>query len=176
MPKAAKKSKRVARRPRAQSATTNCPVEKLAIEIGELFDAFTGAELEGNKPVARAIEEHRQALEELASFQRARSLGGALFQLVLAQHEIEGIFSLLTAEKQKDHADLDEKCERLLTSAATVIRLALGSDFAPLQNIMRVYGVTPDAPPIPWLDDIPQLAEEGRKADREPKVAADAQN
>jgi hypothetical protein len=99
-----------------------------------------------------------------------------LFQLVLAQHEIEGIFCLLTDEQQKEHKDLDAKCERLLTSAADVIRLALGSDFAPLRNIMRVYGVTPDAPPIPWLDEIPRLAEEARKSDREQKAAADAQN
>jgi hypothetical protein len=172
MPKAAKKSNRVARHPRAQlKPATSCPVEKLAIEVGELWDAFNGAQAE-DKWIARQIEDNRRALEELTSFQRARSLAGAMFQIVLAQHEVGDMFSHLTEEEQKNHQDLDDRIERLLDSAVAAIRDVLGDDFAPLENVMRVYGCVRDEPPIPWLDDVPQLAEEGRKAEREPKMRA----
>lgn len=143
--------------------TVVCPVEKLAIEVGELWDAFNGAQAEGDDDeVERQLQEQRAALEEVASFRRAKSLGGAVFQLMLLKGEVADIFSHLSKEQQEENRHTRDMTERLLESAVAAICDVMGEDFQPLESVARVY--IGDTVPIPWLDSIPELALRGRLA------------
>jgi hypothetical protein len=82
------------------------------------------------------------------------------------------IFSRLTEEERQQHQDLEDRVERLLDSAIAAIRDALGDDFAPLENVTRIY--CGDLEPIRWLDAIPEMAAAGRAAVRKSKGQADA--
>jgi hypothetical protein len=64
-----------------------------------LSDAFNGADHEEDERtiVSRQIEDYRDTLENLASFQRAKSLGRGKFQLFIAKLETDGIFAMLTS-------------------------------------------------------------------------------
>ena len=74
------------------------------------------------------------------------------------------IFSRWTEEARQQHQDLEDRVERLLDSAIAAIRDALGDDFAPLEDVTRIY--CGDLEPIRWLDAIPEMAAAGRAAVR----------
>ena len=69
---------------------------------------------------------------------------------------------MLSDDDQKGFQDKDDRIERLLESATSAIKAALGKDFKPLENVMRVY--CGNLQPIPWLDELPALALAGRTA------------
>jgi hypothetical protein len=136
MPKAAKRSTRVARRPCAQSKTpTRCQVAAIAPQIEGIWrehdriDALGrgqgGCEPHQQQLMSRLFEAS-EALKDVASFKRASSIEGALFQISLAYdclHDLE--------MNKFDEAEMQEMLHRakcLLFSAGAVIRLESKSD------------------------------------------------
>jgi hypothetical protein len=84
--KKAKPNKRVA----APVRHAKCPVLPIIFRVGEFLDVHTMAEEReaesGQDPAVTSgqIEKLRIAVEEMASFERARSASGVLFQVALA--------------------------------------------------------------------------------------------
>lgn len=63
-----------------------CPVLPIAVRVGDLWDAHAMAQERSKEPDAsEKIDELRLVVEETASFERARSMAGALFQVALAE-------------------------------------------------------------------------------------------
>src|SRR3954447_424190 len=96
-------------------APASCPVAALAREAGALiaahrrFDELLLGRADGPARIAaemadRAVVDRLSAAEELAARTRARSLEGALFQLVLAQVEADGLRDL-ACFRQADEAE-----------------------------------------------------------------------
>jgi hypothetical protein len=151
-----------------------CPVLPIALRIGELWDAHTRAEeLEAehkqDNGTADAIERLRIAMQVMASFARARSMSGALFQIALATEAANDLHEQCPHETNL-HAyhtqKTFEKLIRLLESVALLLREKTApAEFAPVQSVIRLYlDVDGDimVRPFKWLDDIPGLAKDYR--------------
>ncbi len=129
MTRAAKKSTRVAPRPREHLETKNCPVAEIAPQIDGIWrehdriDAI-GREQGKSDPhqqqLMSRLFEASEALKDVASFRRAVSIEGALFQISLAYDCLNDL------EKNKfDEEAINEMLHRakcLLFSAGAVIR------------------------------------------------------
>ena len=75
----------------------------IARRVTELWDAVTKAQesdAADNDVVSDQIDDLRIAVAETASFVRARSLAGALFQIALASETTERLYRELPEEKQ----------------------------------------------------------------------------
>jgi hypothetical protein len=102
-----------------------CPVLPIALRVGELRDAHAGAEeREGknsNSATADQIDRFRAAVEETASFERACSPAGALFQVGLAQQAAIDLFNMIP-DGDKFTDPTYQKLLRLLDPVALVLR------------------------------------------------------
>lgn len=117
----------------AGQESTTCPVKRLAAEQAGLQHAYRVLEEievkesdRFNNPIWRemlVIERRIDAIEEAASWERAKSLDGAVFQLLLVGRDLQ-LLSDCTwpADELDGHA---EKMRRYLYSALD----ALGCDF-----------------------------------------------
>jgi hypothetical protein len=151
---------------------TKCPVLPIALRTNELWDAHSMAqELEAeNKQdeVSEDIEKLRIAMEGMASFERAKSMSGALFQIVLARDAARLLYENVpaAAEKGRYIENIYDQIMRLLESVALLLREKTApEEFLPLQNVVRLYlDVDGDnmVRPFKWLDDIPGLAKDYR--------------
>lgn len=143
----------------------------IALCVGELWDAHAGAEeregSDGDPTASAQINRFRAAVEETASFERALSPAGALFQLALAQQAAVDLFARIP-DGDKFTDPTFHKLLRLLDSAALVLRDACAiEDYQAVKNVVGVYiGIDgPDlAPPFQWREDIPELAKEYRRS------------
>jgi hypothetical protein len=77
--------------------------------VGELWDTHAGAEMReydkkdaevSEYEISEQIIKMRAVVEETASFQRARSLAGALFQVALAHAATVHLYELIPSEKR----------------------------------------------------------------------------
>jgi hypothetical protein len=148
-----------------------CPVLPIALRIGELWDAHAGAEeREFNQSPADASEQIgllRIAVEETASFERARSVAGALFQVGLAEDTAVHLRELVPSEEKTVKKTFD-KLIRLLDSVALLLRDECpAEDYQAVKDVLAVY-LAIDRPEFnalfQWRDDIPELAEEYRRS------------
>jgi hypothetical protein len=154
---------------KAAAAGAPCPVLLIALCVGELWDAHAGAEeregRDGDSTAADQINRFRAAVEETASFERALSPAGALFQLALAQQTAVDLFARIPdGDKFTDPAY--HKLLRLLDSAALVLRdVCAIEDYQAVKDVVGVYiGIdwSDFAPPCQWREDIVELADEYR--------------
>jgi hypothetical protein len=124
---------------------------------------------------ADQIGRFRAAVEETASFERARSPAGALFQIALAQQAAGDLASRIP-DGDKFTDPTYQKLLRLLDSAALVLRDACAAaDFRAVKDVVGVYiGIDwPDFdPPFQWRENIRQLAKEYRRSKEASTIAA----
>jgi hypothetical protein len=153
----------------ALQTTDQCPVLPIALRVGELWDAHAGAEKrerderKADKAIAEQINEMLYAVENTASFEQARSLGGALFQVALAREEANVLNAMVPSEDQ--HSPTYMKLCRLLDSVAVALRDAMGPDYETVKDVVAVYLRIDDSDSSRssrWLDEIPAMAEEWR--------------
>jgi hypothetical protein len=144
-----------------QSAA-DCPVLPLALRVGELWDAHaTAQEREREDPInteetADQIQDLRIAVEETASFARARSLGGALFQIALAQDTVNTVEELIPRENKMGTKEC-RRLTRLLESVALALRDQLGPDYQAVREVVSTYMNIDEGNPgraLRWLEDI----------------------
>jgi hypothetical protein len=133
----------------------------------ELVDAHSMAEERERKDdqgeAARQIGKFRIAMEDLASFERARSATGALFQMALACDIARRLFEEIPTERRTLPVDNShDMLVRLLESVSLLLReKATPEEFLPLRGVIRFYlDVDGDylVRPFQWRDDIPELA------------------
>jgi hypothetical protein len=119
--KKAKPNKRVAAPVKHHA---KCPVLPIALRVGELWDAHAGAEEreygKSDADISEQIYKMRTVVEETASFERARSLSGALFQVALAHDAANHLYELVPSEKLAIESTFD-KLIRLLDSVGPAI-------------------------------------------------------
>jgi hypothetical protein len=153
------------------TAAVECPVLPIAVRISELWDAHTRAqelheEREQSEFTAEQIDKLRIATEGMASFERAWSMSGALFQVALARDAAHHLYEHLPPEKNLHVIETYEKLNRLLESVALLLREKIApAEFAPVQSVIRLYlDVDGDVMvrPFEWMDDIQRLAKEYR--------------
>jgi hypothetical protein len=138
-----------------------CPVLPIALRVGELWDAHAGAEEREHEKHAEQINDLRYAVEETASFEQARSLGGALFQVALAREEARVLDAMVPSEDQ-DGPTYRKLC-RLLDSVGIALRDGMGADYEAVKDAVAVYMHIDEASRSSrWLDEIPAMAEEWR--------------
>jgi hypothetical protein len=117
---------------------TACPVAALAREAGILIAAHRrndgrlltlrpGTERCALEMADEAVMDRLAALEELAARTRARSLEGAMFQLVLAKTEVESLESLADHRQAAEAGALVGRVNGLLHSAVAAIEDATGT-------------------------------------------------
>lgn len=148
-------------------AHLDCPVLPIAVRVGELWDAHAGATEHENcsEATAEQIYRLRAAVEELASFERARSPAGALFQVGLALDAAVSVFDRVPeGDKFKDPTW--QKLIRLLDSVALVLRDAcMVEEYQVVKDVVKIYmsieGQEVDHP-FKWREEIPDLAKEYR--------------
>jgi hypothetical protein len=140
----------------AHRETIACPVIPIARRVGELWDAIDAAQKSDaadNDTVSDQIDDCRIATAELASFVRARSLAGALFQVALAHEAAERLCRDLPEEKQIYNRTY-LKLNRLLTLAAAALYDQMEpEDYAPIGKVVEAY-VGNLSTAMPWLDEI----------------------
>jgi hypothetical protein len=154
------------------SKQTECPVAALALRVGTLWLAHAQAEenehekdtVEQNEIIPAQINELRRATEELASFERARSLAGALFQLALAHEAASLLYEEFPSESPMVTSTF-LRLNRLLESAAMVLRDELGAEYEPFREVISTYieieeGCEQRA--LHSIEKIPALADEYR--------------
>jgi len=138
--------------------TIPCPVLPIAERVGQLRKVLDVAEGE----ISGQIVELTFALETLASFEQARSLGGAMFQAALAIDTARTM-----AEKiNSPYPALLCQVERLLESAITVLRSSMEpEEYAAVQRAVDAHSSIerPMHHPLGWLEEIPALAARGRE-------------
>jgi hypothetical protein len=148
------KADRVSTIPNPQAET--CPVLPIARRVGELWDAVTAAQetdAADNDTVSDQIDDLRIAVAETASFTRARSLAGALFQVALASETAERLYRQLPEERQP-YNRVYLKLNRLLNLAAATLRDELETeDYAPIRGVVEAY-IGDLGPAMPWLDEL----------------------
>jgi hypothetical protein len=124
------------------SETIACPVLPIALRVGQLWVATTEAQERDaaeNETVGDQIDDLQIARSEMASFVRARSLGGALFQVALASEAAERLYGQLPAEAQL-YNRVYLKLKRLLILIAAELRDESGpDDFALIRDIISAY-------------------------------------
>jgi hypothetical protein len=173
MRKKAKSNKRVA--DQSPQAVT-CPVIPIALRVGELWDAHAAAQTrEFNTPnrvdlkhASEQIELMRIAVEETASFERAQSLAGALFQAGLAHDAATHLYELVASEELAVKMTFC-KLIRLLDSVAVLLREKCpAQDYQTIKDVLGVY-LAGDRPEFhasfQWREDIPELAKEYRRSE-----------
>ena len=152
---------------------TKCPVLPIALRVGELWDAHAGAEErefgKGASGVSEQIELLRMSVEETASFERARSVGGALFQVALAKEMATHLRECVPSEEITVKEKFD-RLIRLLCSAALLLRDECpAQDYRSLKRVIEAY-LLMDRPdfnaPFQWREDIPDLAKEYRRSEK----------
>jgi hypothetical protein len=123
-------------------STTACPVQTIALRVGQLWAASAEEQERDageNELIGDQLDDLRQAVAETASFLRARSLGGALFQVALASETAERLFQELPEEERlfnRTHLKLN----RLLILIAAQLRDEMGPDaFAKIKDIIEMY-------------------------------------
>jgi hypothetical protein len=145
-----------------------CPVLPIAVRVGELWDAGTMAEERGGSTDAASdqIYRLRLAVEELASFERARSPAGALFQLSLVLDAAIFLFDTAMPDGDKSADPTWQKLLRLLDSVALVLRDACtAEEYHLVEDVVKMYMLIDGRdldPPFKWREDIPELAKEYR--------------
>jgi hypothetical protein len=147
---------RVHSTPNPQDETIACPVIPIARRVGQLWDAVTAAQetdVADNDTVSDQIDDLRLAVAETASFVRARSLGGALFQVALASETAERLYRQLPEEKQLFNRTY-LKLARLLNLAAAALCDELETeDYTPIRGVVEAY-IGDLLHAMPWLDEI----------------------
>ena len=137
-----------------------CPVLPIARRVTELWDAVTKAQesdAADNDVVSDQIDDLRIAVAETASFVRARSLAGALFQIALASETTERLYRELPEEKQLFNRTY-LKLHRPLNLAALELRDELAPDeYAPISEVVEAY-IGDLGPAMPWLDALADAA------------------
>jgi hypothetical protein len=145
---------RVHNTPNPQAKT--CPVLPIALRVGQLWDATTAAQesdAADNDTVSDQIDDLRIAVAETASFTRARSLGGALFQIALASETAERLYRQLPDEKQLFNRTY-LKLNRLLNLAAATLCDELETDeYVPIRGVVEAY-IGDLLHVTPWIDEI----------------------
>jgi hypothetical protein len=128
------------------AAPVKCPVLPIALRIEELLDANTMAEereAENHQDASVAsgqIDKFRIAMEEMVSFERARSASGALFQLALAIHTAHLLYEQLPPEKNRYIESIYGQLDRLLESVSLLLReKAAPEEYLPVRGIIRFY-------------------------------------
>jgi hypothetical protein len=133
-----------------------CPVIPIALRVGELWDATSAAQesdANDNDTVSDQIDDLRIAVAETASFTRARSLGGALFQIALASETAERLYRQLPEEKQLFNRTY-LKLARLLNLAAAALCDELETeDYTPIRGVVEAY-IGNLGPTMLWLDEL----------------------
>jgi hypothetical protein len=162
-----KKAKPTAR----HAKPVKCPVLPIALRLSELWDAHCMAqELEAEHKqdmlTAEQIEKLRLAMEGMASFERARSTSGALFQAAMASYALGLLYDQFGDKTNYRTDEMFNQIRRLLDSVALLLRdKTTREEFQPIERVMQMYldvdGVIM-VRPFKWLDDIPQLAKEFR--------------
>jgi hypothetical protein len=142
------------------AAPVPCPVLPIAVRLGQLWDAFSMAEELKRDDAAECINKLRIFAEEAVSFERARSMAGALVQVALAGDAATALHEMVGDNKAADL--IFERLGRLLDSAALVLYDACAAEeYEIIRNTMNVYnsmdGSTIDRP-LKWLEDVPELA------------------
>jgi hypothetical protein len=127
-----------------------CPVTARALEIIGCWAAHGGADaLDGRDAGddAAVIEMYRRTLEDMVAFERAGSIGGALYQIVLAASELEALVGNLPDSVQAQIWREETKIGRLLESAAAAI--IAETEPAQLADVMPAIAVyfRPDLSP-----------------------------
>jgi hypothetical protein len=136
MPKATQKNKRVVPLARAPSTTNGCPVAAIMSQIEGIWrehgriDAL-GREQGGCEPHQQALMsrlfEASEALKDIASFTRASSIDGALFQISLAYDLLQDLE--LNKFDEAATQKMFHRGKSLLFSAGSVLRRHSKSDF-----------------------------------------------
>jgi hypothetical protein len=169
-------------RPRKASAKSSalpeekCPVLPIALRVGELWDAHAAAQErefekkddDQGEELSEQINELRIAAEQMASFERARSLAGALFQVALAHDMANRLYEEIPSQDPEVET-IYRKLRRLLDSVALALRDTLGPDYEGVRNVVEIYihvDENCENRPLRWLDEIPELAEEYRRSKR----------
>jgi hypothetical protein len=88
---------------------------------------------------ASVVQEYRSALEEMVTFERAGSIGGALFQIVLAATELESMVGSPPDSVQAQVWREESRIIRLLKSAAAIIAQTEPAQLADVMPAVRVY-------------------------------------
>jgi hypothetical protein len=104
-------------------------------------------------------------VEETASFERARSLAGALFQVALARDAANHLYEWVPPEKRATEKTLD-KLIRLLDSVALLLRdESTPEEYQAVKDVVGAY-LSMDQTDLPflWLDEIPMLVNEYRQS------------
>lgn len=145
-----------------------CPVVPIAVRIGELWDANAMAEERDTDGISKAAEQInllRIAVEEMASFERARSIAGALFQVGLAADTAVHLRELVPSEERTVRKTFD-KLIRLLDSVSLLLRDECPpKDYQKLKSALWAYltiGREGFDAPFQWREDIPALVKEFR--------------
>jgi hypothetical protein len=147
--------------------SVKCPVLPIAVRLGQIWDAFAMADELKRDDAAECINKLRIFAEEAVSFERARSMAGALVQVALALDAATALHEKVPGGDKA--ADLIfERLVRLLDSAALVLYDACpAGEYDMIRNTMNVYnsmdGSTIDRP-LKWLEDVPELATAYRSA------------
>jgi hypothetical protein len=147
--------------------------------VGELWDAHAGAEVrerksKSDKETSETIYKLRVAIEETASFERARSPAGALFQVALAEDAAKALHEKFP-EGDKAADRMFERLERLLDSVALVLRDACTvEEYSAVKDVVGIYISIDESyknRSFQWRDEIPEFAKEYRRS-KEAKPAA----
>jgi hypothetical protein len=169
----------------SHASPVKCPVLPIALRVGELWDAHAGAEEREHdatamakalyrisdlaEPVPDQIWKLRNAVEETASFERARSPAGALFQVALAHEAIQHVYASLPAEQKPESiAFTFTKLIRLLDSVAIFLRgECTAGDYLAVKGVVEAYFTIEQAHlRLQWSEEIPELAKEYRRSSK----------
>jgi hypothetical protein len=133
-----------------------CPVIPIALRVGQLWDACTAAQerdAADNDTISDQIDDLRIATAETASFVRARSIAGALFQVAIASETAERLYRQLPEEKQLLNRTYLKLNRLLRLAAATLCDELETEDYAPIRGIVEAY-IGDLGPAMLWVDEI----------------------
>lgn len=147
-----------------------CPVTARAVAIMDCWTAHGGADgmnCHDRDTDARddafVIDEYRKTLEDLVTFERAGSIGGALFQIVVAALELDTLIGNLPDSVQAQAWREDRKIARLLESATAAIIATTDPDqLAAVMPAVRVYSSPDRMPAWRWQHRWPEYVAEGK--------------
>ena len=119
-----------------------------------------------DEEISEQINELRIAAEQMASFERAASLAGALFQIALANDTANRLYEEIPSNEPEVETTY-RKLGRPLDSVALMLRDTLGPDFEAVKNVVETYNQvdeTCENRTLRWLEEIPALAKEYRRS------------
>jgi hypothetical protein len=110
----------------------DCPVRAIMQKAVALGKARCALEANNsNKDEVSELWEAKEILLNMASITRAQSLQGALFQLAVLMETLHvDLFQNLPTEVQDEVLEREQKCVRLIFSAASVIEQVIGHEAA----------------------------------------------